>query len=109
VARPSQIELHQRLWFERLAHIASRHRGRCRRTLWSRAPQFPVSQCALIPQLPVVKDNGELLLWRGRSGRGGVPPVPSAGEQLRFLQPGVAYWQASFARWNSLRLPNNQG
>jgi hypothetical protein len=34
---------------------------------------------------------------------------PSAGEQLRFLQPGVAYLQASFARWNSLRLPNNQG
>ena len=30
------------------------------------------------------------------------PPVSS-------LQPGVAYWQASFARWNSLRLPNNQG
>ena len=34
---------------------------------------------------------------------------PSAGELLRFLQPGVAYLQASFARWNSLRLPNNQG
>jgi hypothetical protein len=106
-------------WFERLAHIASHHRGRCRRTLWSRASHCPVSQCALIPQLPVVKDNGELLLWRGRSGRGGVPPVPSTGEhalltsrcrvlagQLEFLeaaqQPGLTrrrFRPASLARF----------
>ena len=51
IARPSQLELHQRLRVERLAHIASRHRGRCHQALWLRALHCPVDESAVIPQL----------------------------------------------------------